>query len=161
DVQMVERARAQLPELPAARAQRFAAAFGLSAESARLLAFRTELGDFFEAAVASGAEPAPPAQALANWVTGQLVARLQDGGDPGDSNVQPRALAALVGIAASGGVSVGAARRVLDRLIADGGSDPQAIIDAAGLSAIGGGDELAEIVKAALAANADAAERVR
>src|SRR5205085_3877368 len=63
DVHMVERARAQLPELPAARAQRFAAAFGLSGESARLLAFRTELGDFFEAAIASGAEPAPPAQA--------------------------------------------------------------------------------------------------
>jgi aspartyl-tRNA(Asn)/glutamyl-tRNA(Gln) amidotransferase subunit B len=161
DAHMIEHARAQLPELPAARAKRFAVALGLSAESARLLAFRSELGDFFEAAIASGAEPAAPPQALANWVTGELVSRLQDGADPADSNVQPRALAALVGIASAGGVSVGAARQVLDRLIADGGSDPQAIIDAEGLSAIGGGEELAEIVSAALAANADAAERVR
>jgi aspartyl-tRNA(Asn)/glutamyl-tRNA(Gln) amidotransferase subunit B len=161
DAHMIEHARAQLPELPAARAERFGVVLGLSAESARLLAFRSELGDFFEAAIASRAEPAAPPQALANWVTGELVSRLQDGADPADSNVQPRALAALVGIASAGGVSVGAARQVLDRLIADGGSDPQAIIDAEGLSAIGEGEELAEIVSAALAANADAAERVR
>ena len=61
---------------------------------------------------------------------------------------------------ASKQVSVGAARQVLDRLIADGG-EPAAIVEAEGLAAIGGGDELAEIVAAALAANADAAERVR
>jgi len=34
-------------------------------------------------------------------------------------------------------------------------------VESEGLAAIGGGDELAEIVAAALAANADAAERVR
>jgi aspartyl-tRNA(Asn)/glutamyl-tRNA(Gln) amidotransferase subunit B len=161
DAQMIERARAELPELPAARAERFEHALGLSAESARVLAYRTELGDFFEAALSSGAEPPPPAQALANWVTGELLARLADGTDPGDSNVRPDALAALVGIASAGRVSVGAARQVLDTLVADGGSDPQAIIDAQGLAAIGGGEELAAIVQAALAANADAAERVR
>ncbi len=50
---------------------------------------------------------------------------------------------------------------MLDKLVAEGGSDPAAIVEAEGLAAIGGGDELAEIVAAALAANADAAERVR
>jgi aspartyl-tRNA(Asn)/glutamyl-tRNA(Gln) amidotransferase subunit B len=161
DSQMIERARAELPELPAARAERFEHVLGLSAESSRLLAYRAELGDFFEAALTSGAEPEPPPQALANWVTGELVARLADGADPAESNVRPAALASLVGIASAGGVSVGAARQVLDRLVDDGGSDPQAIIDAEGLAAIGGGEELAAIVQAALAANADAAERVR
>ncbi len=57
-------------------------------------------------------------------------------------------------------VSVGAARQVLEKLIAEGG-EPAAIVEAEGLAAIGGGDELAEIVAAALAANVDAAERVR
>ena len=161
DEEMIERARAALPELPAARAQRLELTLGLSAESARLLAFRAELGDFFEAALAGDADPAPPPQALANWITGELVSRLDDGADPADSKVQARALAELVGIASAGGVSVGAARQVLDRLVAQGGSDPQAIIDAEGLAAIGGGDELEAIVRAALAANADAAERVR
>lgn len=56
--------------------------------------------------------------------------------------------------------SVGAGRQVLDKLVAEGG-DPVAIVEAEGLAAIGGGDQLAQIVAAALAANADAAERVR
>jgi len=175
DEQMLEDARSAMPELPAARAERLERELALSADSAQLLAFRAELGDFFEAALAAGVEPAPPPQALANWVTGELLARLGEddgsggtdggagggaGGDPFSSRVQPQALAALVGMVSAKSVSVGAGRQVLDRLIADGG-DPQAIVEAEGLAAIGGGDELEAIVAAALAANADAAARVR
>jgi aspartyl-tRNA(Asn)/glutamyl-tRNA(Gln) amidotransferase subunit B len=89
------------------------------------------------------------------------VARLKDGEDPADSSVPPRALAVLVGLIAARRVSVGAGRRVLDTLVAGGGSDPIAIIEAEGLAAMDGEDELAAIVAAALKANADAAERVR
>jgi aspartyl-tRNA(Asn)/glutamyl-tRNA(Gln) amidotransferase subunit B len=150
DQAMIDAARADMTELPADRAERFERELALSADSAQLLAFRGELGDYFEAALAAGADPAPPPQALANWVTGELIG----------SRVQPVALATLVGLVAAKQVNVGAARQVLDRLIADGG-DPRAIIDAEGLAAIDGGDELAAIVAAALAANADAAARVR
>jgi aspartyl-tRNA(Asn)/glutamyl-tRNA(Gln) amidotransferase subunit B len=161
DDAMIQEARAALVELPAARAQRLESELGVSADSSQLLTTRSELGDYFEAALASCADPAPPAQALANWLTGELLPRLGDDDDPAASKVEPRALAALVGIASSGAVSVGAARQVLDRLVADGGSDPQAIIDAEGLAAIDGRDELGAIVADALAENADAAERVR
>ena len=58
-------------------------------------------------------------------------------------------------------MSVGAGRQVLDRLVAEGGSDPLAIVEAEGLAALDGGEELAAIVAAALQANAEAAERVR
>ena len=51
--EMLERARAALPELPSARAERLESELGLPAETAKLLAFRTELGDFFEEAVAA------------------------------------------------------------------------------------------------------------
>ena len=71
------------------------------------------------------------------------------------------ALASLVGLVVAKRVSVGAARQVLDKLVAEGGSDPAAIIEREGLAALDGGDELAAIVAAALEANADAAERVR
>ena len=57
-------------------------------------------------------------------------------------------------------VSVGAGRQVLERLIADGG-EAAAIVEAEGLAAMDGGDELAAIVAAALEANPDAAQRVR
>ncbi len=175
DEHMLAAARADMTELPADRAARLQRELDLSAESAQLLAFRGELGDYFEAALAASAEPAPPAQALANWIAGELVPRLAgDGesdaagagagagasGDPARSRVAPSALAALVGLVAAKRVSVGAGRQVLDRLVADGG-EPLAIVEAEGLAAIDGGDELAAIVAAAIAANADAAQRVR
>jgi aspartyl-tRNA(Asn)/glutamyl-tRNA(Gln) amidotransferase subunit B len=160
DEQMLAAASEAMSELPAERAARFEAELKLSPDSAQQLAFRSELGDYFEAALTAVADPPAPAQALANWVSGDLIARLGDDEDPGDSRVEPAALAALVGLVAAKHVSVGAARQVLDKLIAEGG-EPGAIVEAEGLAAIGGGDELAEIVAAALAANPDAAERVR
>ena len=160
DEVMLEAAREALPELPAARAERLERELSLTADSSRQLAFRTEFGDFFEAAVASQADPPPSPQVLANWVLGDLVARLPDGEDPGASLLSPGALAALVGLVGARRVSVGAARQVLDRLLAEGG-DPQAIVAEEGLGALDRGNELKEIVAAALRANADAAERVR
>jgi aspartyl-tRNA(Asn)/glutamyl-tRNA(Gln) amidotransferase subunit B len=160
DEQMLAAAREAMSELPAARAERFEAELELSADSAQQLAFRSELGDYFEAALAAAPDPPVPAQALANWVSGDLLTRLGEGEDPADSKVEPGALAALVGLVTTKQVSVGAGRQVLDKLVSEGG-DPGAIVKAEGLAAIGGGDELAEIVAAALAANAGAAERVR
>ena len=161
DPAMLDAARAALPELPAARAERLQREIGLSADSAHLLAFRTELGDYFESALASAdSDAAVPPQVLANWIAGDLLARLPDGGDPFASRVQPRALAVLVGLVASKRISVGAGRQVLDRLLAEGG-DPSAIVEAEGLAAMDGGEELAAIVAAALQANPQAAENVR
>lgn len=60
----------------------------------------------------------------------------------------------------AGEITGAAARTVLDRL-AEGGGDPRAIAASEGLGAMGGGDELAAIVADALAANPDAAEKVR
>jgi len=157
DQRMIDAAKAALTELPAERAERFERDLGLSAESAQMLAFRAGLGDFFEAALREQVDV--PAQTLANWVTVELAGRLDDG-DPTEARVTPGALASLAGIVASKQISVGAGRQVLDKLVAEGGQ-PQAIVEAEGLAAIDGGDELAAIVAAALEANADAAQRVR
>jgi aspartyl-tRNA(Asn)/glutamyl-tRNA(Gln) amidotransferase subunit B len=160
DDRMIEAARAAMPELPADRASRFERELGLSADSAQLLAFRAELGDYFEAARGVGAEPEPPAQALANWIATDLLGRLEEGVDPADSRVAPGALGTLVGLVSTRQISVGAGRQVLDKLVAEGG-EPLEIIDEEGLAAIDGKDELTAIVTAALEANPDAAERVR
>jgi aspartyl-tRNA(Asn)/glutamyl-tRNA(Gln) amidotransferase subunit B len=153
--EMLDRAKSALPELPAARAERFERDLGLTADSARLLAWRAELGDYFEAALsANGVEPQP----LANWVN-ELVARI-DVEDPADSNVQPGALATLVGLVSERKVTQGAAKQVLDTLVAEGG-DPAVIVEREGLTAIGGGDELDPVVQAALDANPEIAERLR
>ncbi len=57
---MIERARAALPELPAARSERFEREVGLSAETARILAFQGALGDYFEEALVAEAGDARP-----------------------------------------------------------------------------------------------------
>src|SRR5919202_1892096 len=155
--EMIAAARDALPELPAARAQRLQDSLGLSSESARILAYRPDLGDYFERALAYDGDE--DAQALANWVTGDLVARLGEE-DPAESKVEPQALAALVGLVRSRAVTQGAAKQVLDRLVAQGG-DPAAIVDSEGLGAMGDGDEHGSLVAEAIQANADAAEKVR
>jgi len=156
--EMVAAARAQLPELPAARAERFERDLGLEADRARQLAFRAELGDYFERALAGDGDGVD-ARALANWVGGELVARVGEA-DPAQSRVQPDALASLVDLVGAGKVTQGAAKQVLDRLVAEGG-DPTQIVEAEGLGAIGGGDELADLVDAAMAANPEAVQSLR
>src|SRR5438270_12180482 len=82
---MIASARAAIPELPVARAERFERDLRLSSQLARTLAFRGELGDYFEEALAADGAPEP--NTLANWVTGELVARVGDS-DPADSRVR-------------------------------------------------------------------------
>jgi len=160
---MRETARAAMGELPAERADRYERRLGLSAASARALAFRSELGEFFERAMAAASQQAGDgvvsAQALANWVEGELVPRLAEG-DPSASRVTPEAMAALVGLVAQRGITAAAARTVLDRLVSAGG-DPLAVVEAEGLGAVGTEAELGPVVAAAIAAHADAAEKIR
>ncbi len=153
--EMVDRARAALPELPAARAARLEGDLGLHPDDARLLAFRTELGDLFESTLAAdGSHP----RGVANWVTGELLSRLGER-EPAQTALEPAALARLVAMVEDGDVSGSAAKEVLGVLVEDGG-DPEAIVEQRGL-AKAGGDELEAIVEQAMADNADAVEKIR
>jgi len=157
--EMLAAARDALPELPAARAARLESDLGLSAERARELAFRTELADYYEAALASDGAAVDPI-ALANWIP-QLVERIGSDADPAGSRVAPASLAGLVKLVSEKRISRDTAREVLDRLIASGG-DPEEIVEREGLGAVSGEDSgLGEIVAAALAADPVAAEQVR
>jgi aspartyl-tRNA(Asn)/glutamyl-tRNA(Gln) amidotransferase subunit B len=159
--QLRSAAEAAIPELPAARAQRFEAELGLSADRARDIAFRRELADYFEAAVASSPDGAGAAVDLANWIA-QLVERIGSDADPAESLVSPAALAALVAMVVAKRVSRDAAREVLTLLVAEGG-EPRSIVEREGLGALTGedGDGLAAIVERAIAADPAAAAKVR
>ena len=154
---MLARAREALPELPAERAQRFESDLGLPAPTAKLLAFRSELGDYYEDALAAadgGAEP----NAIANWVTGELLARIGDV-EPADSRVEPAALAKLVAMVSAKKVSGNAAKEVL-AVLADEGGDPEAIASERSLG-MADASELDTIVDRAIEQNADAVEKIR
>jgi aspartyl-tRNA(Asn)/glutamyl-tRNA(Gln) amidotransferase subunit B len=156
--EMLEAARAELPELPAARAERFVAQFGLTEERARELAFRTELANFYEAAVQSGADVDPTA--IANWMQA-VVERIDEGSDPAESKLSPGAFAELVRMVVGKAISRDAGRDVLAIVIEEGG-EPAVIVEREGLGSLSSEDGgLAEIVAAALAAHPDATENVR
>jgi aspartyl-tRNA(Asn)/glutamyl-tRNA(Gln) amidotransferase subunit B len=156
--QMIRRARDAIPELPADRAERLERDLGLSADQAKLLAFRTEVGAFFEDAVAAAGDGGDP-RAVANWTCNELLTALADGQDPGDSKLTPRSFAELVGMVVARDVAPSAAKDVLATLIAEGG-DPAAIVESAGLGRADEG-ELAEIVDRAMAEQAAAVEKIR
>jgi aspartyl-tRNA(Asn)/glutamyl-tRNA(Gln) amidotransferase subunit B len=149
--EMLAGARAALPELPAARAERYEADWGLAADTARLFAFEPDWGDYFEAAAgATGA----PARAVANWIT-ELRGRADD-----PAQVSPPRLAKLVELVEGRTVTAGNARVVLERMIADGG-DPAEIVEREDLGAMGDSGELAGIVAKVIADNPDVADRIR
>ena len=157
--QMVDRARSALPELPAARAERFESELGLAPDTAQLLSFRGDLGDYFEQALAAGrSDGGADARSVASWVTVELVPRLEDA-DPASSPVTPAALAQLVGMVSAKKVSGSAAKEVLTVLATEGG-DPEAIVAERGLG-LAAADELDEVVDRAIEANADAVEQYR
>jgi aspartyl-tRNA(Asn)/glutamyl-tRNA(Gln) amidotransferase subunit B len=123
---------------------------------ARLLAFRSELGDFFEEALSASGNG--DSRALANWTTNELAAKVGDA-DPASTRLEPGALAQLVEMVGQKQVSASAAKEVLDVLVAEGG-EPAAVIEERGLGAADSG-ELAEIVERAIADNPDAVEKIR
>jgi aspartyl-tRNA(Asn)/glutamyl-tRNA(Gln) amidotransferase subunit B len=154
-------AAAAVPELPAARTERFEQELGLPAGMARDLAFRRELADYYERALAQApAEKVTPVE-LANWIP-QLVERIGSGADPAESAVSAAALASLVAMVAAKEISRDAAREVLTKLAEEGG-EPRAIVEREGLGAISAddGDGLVTIVDAAIASDPDAAGKVR
>jgi aspartyl-tRNA(Asn)/glutamyl-tRNA(Gln) amidotransferase subunit B len=158
--EMIREAREALPELPAARIERYRES-GLSAESAGLLAADPATATYFEQveAAAEGVE----AQVIANWVTGELAAALrQDGGEvtAAESKVEPAALATLVGLVQERKISHGSGKQVLLSLVAEGG-DPAEIVEREGLAQIGDSSELEAIVEAAIEAEPEAADEVR
>jgi aspartyl-tRNA(Asn)/glutamyl-tRNA(Gln) amidotransferase subunit B len=157
--EMITRARAEVPELPAARAQRFETDLGLGAGLARDLAFRPQLADYFELALAAGGDRVD-AVGLANWIP-QLVERIGSESDPARSKVSPQSFATLAAMVKAKDVSRDAAREVLTRLVNDGG-DPVAIVQDQGLGALNAEEDgLGDIVDRAISSDPGAADKVR
>jgi aspartyl-tRNA(Asn)/glutamyl-tRNA(Gln) amidotransferase subunit B len=145
--EMLDAARGALPELPAARAERLRTDFKIDPEGARFVAFRPSIAEHFEAA----AVHADNAQAVLN-----LVMNLPEVA----SEVEPASLAEVSNMVGRREITPANARVLLERLAEEGGS-AAAIAEREQLGALGDDGALDGIVEAALAANADAAEKIR
>jgi aspartyl-tRNA(Asn)/glutamyl-tRNA(Gln) amidotransferase subunit B len=153
----IERLRAELPELPAARRRRFAEQYGLDDAHARLVASSREWADFFEEAVGLGAEP----RATANWMTGDLAGLLNEARVPlSESRVEPRHVADIVRLISDGTIGTPQAKQVLAEAFASG-KQVQQIVEEKGLAQISDEAALGSVVDEVIAENPGPVEQFR
>ncbi|MDR1889101.1 MAG: Asp-tRNA(Asn)/Glu-tRNA(Gln) amidotransferase subunit GatB [Zoogloeaceae bacterium] len=147
------RVRAELPELPEARKQRFIAAYGLSAYDATTLTASAEIADYFEAATAAAGRNA--AKPCANWVMGELAARLnREGLEIEQSPVAAPQLGGLAARIVDNTISNAIARKVFEVLWSGEGRSADEVIEKQGLKQITDSNAIESLVDEVLAANA-------
>ncbi len=95
DETFIEALRAQLPELPQQRFDRFKKQYGLNDYDANVLVSSREWAEYFEQTVQHATDV--PCKLVANWITGELAACLNKANlDITQSPIQPNDLALLV-----------------------------------------------------------------
>jgi len=153
----IERIRAALPELPAARARRFREQYGLPAYDAGVLTATRELADYYEAVAARAGD----AKAASNWVMTEVLGWLnqQQCALP-ELRVPPEGLADLIRMVAKGTISATMGRRVFARM-ADTGRSAADIVEAEGLAQVSDEAQLEQWADEVLAAYPAELERYR
>jgi aspartyl-tRNA(Asn)/glutamyl-tRNA(Gln) amidotransferase subunit B len=150
----VDAVRAKLPELPDAKKQRFMADLGLSEYDARQLSSERAVADFYEAALAAGADAKP----AANWILVSLFSLFNKDGVEREAiattRVRPAQLADLVKMVSGSALNKGSAEKVLAAMW-ETGDDPAAIVAREGLAQVSDTGAIGEAVAAVLAENAD------
>lgn len=149
----IEQLKATLPELPAARRNRYITEFGLTAYDAGILTSAREVADYFESTVKQ-----LPAQAklCANWIIGEITGQLnKEGIEITDCPISPAQLAVLLARISDGTIS-GKAAKVVFESMWNGELDKNAdtIIAAKGLKQISDDGAIERLVDEVLAANA-------
>lgn len=146
-----------LPELPAARRERYAKVFAIDAEYLGYLTETAFFGDFFEQSVAAGGRPGEVAKWLANTIP-RLVN--ESGRQLAQSCLSPQALGQLLQAVDQGEVGAKAAQTVLEVLFRET-ADVDEVIDRLGLRQLSGADQLRPILETVLAENPSVVEEVR
>jgi aspartyl-tRNA(Asn)/glutamyl-tRNA(Gln) amidotransferase subunit B len=150
DDAFIEAARADLPELPDIKKQRFITQYGLSAYDAGVLTASRALGDYYEETVtALGGEP----KLCANWVMGDLSGFLnKENRDIAESPVSAAQLAGLLRRISDQTISGKIAKDVFEALWA-GEGETDAIIEKRGLRQITDASAIEKVIDEVIAAN--------
>ena len=153
----VERVRGELPELADARCERFERDFALTPYEAAVLTGSRGLADFFEAAVAEGAD----AKAAASWILRDVLRALNERElEVLESALRPDALAKLIALVDAGGTTAKSARGLIPELVEKGG-DPAALVSAQGLEAVSDAGTLERVVDEVMGEHPGDVEKLR
>lgn len=150
----LEQWRGELPELPAQKRHRYENELGLSAYDTRVLTEDRTVADYFEAAIASGAN----AKSAANWITQDIAAYLNKQKlSITEIALTPQNLAAVITMIESGKISNAQAKQKLPDLLT--GVNPEKAF--AGQELITDPAVLEPIVDEVIAANPKELEKYR
>lgn len=157
--EFIERCRAELPELPDAKRDRFEVDLGIKRADAEQLAGDPATAAFFERAAEGLTGKA--AQTVANLVVNELAAYLKVAGVPlGESGIAPAQVASLAKLLASDAISSNQAHEVFEAMAASG-DDPEKIVDERGMRQVSDTGALQAYVDEVLASCADQAQQYR
>ncbi len=153
---------AALPELPAARRERYRETYGLTPYDAAVLVADPGASAVFEAAIE--AEPSVAPKIVANWVTGEYLRLAKLAGPDAEAGpgllVDGAQLGHLIRMVADGGLSTTNAKQVFERHATTGESVTD-IVDDLGLRQIDDREALAAVVDDVLAAHPAAVADIR
>jgi aspartyl-tRNA(Asn)/glutamyl-tRNA(Gln) amidotransferase subunit B len=125
----IEKVRKSLPELPAAKRARLESQYGISAYDAGVLTDTQELSDWFE----EGAKHTKNAKGFANWVMGDMAAKMKETSLELDAlKYDQKNLAGLVALVDEGQISSKQAKDVFLEMF-ETGKDPAAIVKEKGM----------------------------
>jgi aspartyl-tRNA(Asn)/glutamyl-tRNA(Gln) amidotransferase subunit B len=150
DAAFVEARRAELPELPRARRERFVDAYRLPAYDAAILTQSKALADYYEAAVGESGN----AKAVSNWVMSELLREIgsDDAGALAACAVTPIHLGQLVKLIDDGTISGKIAKDVFEKMLRSGDA-PGAIVAREGLTQVADTGALEQVIDQVFAGN--------
>jgi len=153
----IERWRAELPELPDAKRERFITSFGLRPYDAEVLTSSKPLADYFEEAAAGDVD----AQQIANYVSIDLMKLVNASGiDIAAVKITPSALRELIQLRDKGDITNNIAKSVLEEMFKSGRS-AQEVIDSSGIKVVSDEGVLLSEIDKVIAANQDVVAKIK
>lgn len=153
----IEEMHSLLPEMPAARAERFVTQYGLSSEESAFLSSDPDLAGYFEALTAENVVP----RMAMHWLATQLIPAIRERAQTiSNSPVTPVRLAGLLKMLSKEEINANTAREVLD-LLFDRNEAPETIVAALGYAQVSDSAELDSLIDKVLEDQPDAVAKVR
>ncbi|MBS0171911.1 MAG: Asp-tRNA(Asn)/Glu-tRNA(Gln) amidotransferase subunit GatB [Nitrospira sp.] len=148
-VERIEQVRRELPELAAAKQERFTREYGIPEYDAGILTSSKALSVYFDACVKLYPHP----KTVSNWVMGELLRELNQAGIEADASpVTPERLVELLMLVDQGVVSLKVARDIFPDVYASG-KPPAQIVQDKGLTQVSDEGALSTIIEEVLRKN--------
>ncbi len=154
----LDRVRADLPELPDAKQQRFRETYGLSADQADVLTATREMAEFYEATLEHAPGLATPA---AHWIMGDVSAALNKADlDIRDAPITAQQLATILRRIEDNTLSGKIAKQVFEA-VWNGEGEPDDVIENQGLRQLTDNSAIEALVNEVIAANPGQVQQFR